>query len=326
MNNPIDIAVHRMMAQNPTNDDITTPPIESMDWWPSRADEAQKAVALRPRSRAISRRQVLVGVGLAAVAAVASVTIPRLAEPTYAATPPLLAFDPAITKRATMELLADLADAALGQPIPRGSGSYHYVRTRSWDLRTEMDVRMRPLGSEIRETERETWIADDGSGRLNIIGDDRLMSQVGGLHGPGGLTGDHLVDRPPGRLRAELDARNPSGTTSGWFALMSDLWKRQVVTPVVQSTLLGILSERRDVTIEGTTADRAGRRGLAISVVGGVEPATRVVLVLDEDSGALLDVEMIAIEQSELPVEAPATIAYTMWLHSGYSSSTAERP
>ncbi|MBC8093350.1 MAG: hypothetical protein H7Y15_15700 [Pseudonocardia sp.] len=152
------------------------------------------------------------------------------------------------------------------------------------------------------------------------------MSQVGGIHRPGGLTGGHLVDLPPGRLLAELNARNPNGTTAGWFRVMSDLWKGQVVTPAVQGTLLAIVSRREDLTIEGTTVDRAGRRGLAISVVGEVAPATRVVLVLDEGSGALLDLEKVAIERSDLPVRVPATVSYTMWLDSGYSSSTTERP
>lgn len=326
MNDPIDFALHRMNAQDPVDGEITTPPIESLAWWPERNSRASGAAALRSRSRAMSRRQVLVGVGFASVAAVATVSIPRLTEPSYAATPPLLNFDPAITQKAPMNLLADLAELALTQPIPRGSGKYHYVRTRSWNLRTEMDVRMRFLGSEITESERESWIADDGSGRLNIIGDDRLMSRVGGIHGPGGLTGDHLVERPPGRLRVRLEARNPSGTTAGWFTVMSDLWKRQVVTPTVQGALLAIVSGRQDLTIEGMTVDRAGRPGLAISVVGEMAPATRMVLVLDERSGALLDLEEIAIERSDLPVEVPATIGYTMWLDSGYSMSVSERP
>jgi hypothetical protein len=51
--------------------------------------------------------------------------------------------------------------------------------------------------------------------------------------------------------------------------------------------------------------------------------------IADLDSArqpALLDYEEIALNAGNLPIQAPSTIGYTLWLASGYTTTTTERP
>lgn len=287
--------------------------------------------AVTPPPRRITRRRLLVAAGIAAVAAGGSVVaVPRLTGSTaYAATPPLLHYTSTSSKGAATDILTDLAARARRQPPPPGSGPYHYVRTRGWYLHTELTTDMRVLRSGIEPSNREQWVAGDGSGRLNITRNGE-PSRLSGIYGPGKLLAGFITTGTVGELRARLADQHLGTGTAGWFTTVNDLWNGQVVPPELQSAVLSILAAQPGVTVRGTTTDRMGREGIAISADARSRhtgtPDMRYILVLDPRTGMLLDYEEVALTASDLPVQAPATIGYTQWLASGYTPTTTERP
>lgn len=54
----------------------------------------------------------------------------------------------------------------------------------------------------------------------------------------------------------------------------------------------------------------------------------KLVLILDESTGALVDYEEIALtpEAAEVPIPLPSTVNYTVWLDTAYVRSVGERP
>lgn len=269
------------------------------------------------RTRIRTRRRVLVAAALATVAAAGSVTvIPRLAGPAAdAATAPLLQYTPLPEKETATDMLTDLAARARSQPPLPGSGPYHYIHTRGWYLHSAQTTDGRILDSRIEASDREKWIASDGSGRLEEVrGGQR--TRWSGTFGPGGLT-----------PAAEVLQHSRTRTTADWFQAIRETWSLQAVPPEQQSELLNTLAAQPNLVLEGTVNDRAGRQGIAISTVTqGETPEMRYVLVLDPETGMLLDFEEVALTSDGLPIEAPATIGYTLWLASGYTATTTERP
>jgi hypothetical protein len=187
---------------------------------------------------------------------------------------------------------------------------------------------MRVLDARISESDREDWLLEDGSGRIEWIRDGQRNS-LSGLQPPGQhklpfITGGTVQD-----ARAALTGRY-HGPTARWFDAAREMWSRQVVTPQVQSALLSILVTQPDLIVEGMATDRAGRQGIAISMTarGPQEytPEMRYVLIIDPDTGMLVSAEEVALAAGKLPIHAPATIGYALFLQSGYTADTTHRP
>lgn len=346
-------ALERLAAQRFPSDEMLgpVPPIERLSWWPERSQPVSvttpttaatslatapspwrwpqwpAATGLRPSSPL--RRRTLLASGLAAGAFMTAVAVPYLMRgdsAAYAATPKMLSFTTTPEPGSAQEVLTGLAAHALSRPRAGGTGPYHYIHTRGWYLHTALGTDGRIRESGIRETDREQWVAEDGSGRLAVTHDGKQLRPPTGTYRPGGLTGHFLAGDSPEAVRAALVAQNPTGTAASWFITLSDLWKRQVVPPVLHGVLLDILATQPGVSITGTTVDRAGRRGIAVSTEDHRASAKRLVLVLSEDNGDLLDFEEIALEPGGLPIRAPATVGYTLWLTTGYTSTTEQHP
>ena len=323
MNTRVKTALDRMAAQQfPSVEAMRdAPPIERARWWRDRPADVTASPTTRVPLRSPVRRRLLLAGGLAAIVGAAVLVLPSLpGGVAYAATPPLLAYEPVAGKTAN-EVLAELAGRARGQLGPVGAGRFHYVHTRGWYLHTATDDTDRLLRSGIATVDREQWKAVDGSGRLKVS--DGTPEAPNATFPPGGLTKGFLADDA---TVADVQARLNQDTPSGIANAVSELWARQVVPPVLHSKLLTILASQPDLTLLGTTTDRAGRRGVAIGVERRQGIAERRVLVFAPDTGALLDSELIALEASELPVKVPATIAYTVWLGTGYTATTEQRP
>lgn len=274
-----------------------------------------------------ARRRVLLVAGVTiAAATLGSVTLyPGLAGQTaYAATAPMLRYTPLDAKEFPTNILTDLAARARSQPPVRGSGAYQYIRTQGWYLATDQSTDGRILGSRIEASDREFWVAADGSGRIEETRAGQ-PTRWSGVYTPGQLLARVTTSGSAESVQATLTRQNPGRTSAAWFEAVKDIWNTQAVSPELQSALLRILAARSDLKVDGTVTDRAGRPGIAVSTRGPTR-ATRYVLILDVETGMLLDYEEIALEAGDLPVEAPATIGYTLWLASGRVVTTSERP
>lgn len=280
--------------------------------------------------RVVGRRWLLIVSGAAAVAVAAAViTVPRVtAPPAHAATPPPLTYSAPNGHRSAADVLTELADRARRQPGPPGTGRYHYIRTRDWQLHTARTTDMQILGAQIEESRRQSWFGDDGSARIDELVDGK-PADTSGTYGPRWQDIPRLEGNED-NLRAELLRQGSGRTTGDWFDAAGQLWRQQVVTPQLQSALLRVLAQQPGITVAGTTTDRAGREGIAISTdieqTNPIVPEMQSVLVLDPDSGMLLDYEQIVLQSGSLPVHAPATIGYTVWLDSGYTPDTTTGP
>jgi hypothetical protein len=286
-----------------------------------RGNSVPAAAPVHGRRRAVSRRAVLVG-GLATAVAATSIAVPPLLGGTaaYAVTPEMLTYTP--VAQSARDLLGTLAARAREQPAAQANGHYHYMHQRGWYLGVAGDTEGRILSSGINEIIREQWIAPDGSGRLRR---DDGRSAVSDEHfGPGGLLAGFVRE---GGMPEVIRSSGSGGKDAvGVLRAVADLWGRQVLSPRQQADLLLILADQAGLSVLGETTDRAGRVGVAIGAEHREGAGERLVLVFAPSTGALLDVESIVLKDSDLPVKAPATIEYTVWLATGHTSSLQSRP
>lgn len=252
---------------------------------------------------------------------------PVVPQPGDAPTPPLLTFVALNEPASAAEILDGLAQRAQEQPDDRGSGRYEYVHTRGWYLSTKQMVDGTVLSSRIEPAERELWVAADGSGRIEETRNG-TETDFSSDFGPGELGAMTIEDASSVQELEERLLADHQGRTAGqWFVAIGDIWRQQSVSPQLQSALLSILAEQNGIDVLGTVEDRAGRPGIAVSTIAERRD-TQYVLILDADTGDVLDFETIALapHAAPAPVTPPATISYTLWLDSGRTDSTTERP
>lgn len=323
-------AVRRMAAQRfpaedmPTAGDLRGQALELL----ARHDPTSPPPDPVPaRPAGLSRRRLLLMAGTAAVAVAGSVAVyPALTRPTaYAATPPLLRYTALDVKETPTQALDGLAVLARKQPIPTGSGPFHYVHTRGWYLDTEQDTAGKVLASRVDVSDRQLWLAADGAGRIEETRGGRPLPNSG-RYGPGALLQIPVPAGPADSLRDRLLQQSPGRSTAGWFGTVKDIWNTRAVPPELQSALLQVLATRPGVHVDGAVTDRAGRPGIAVSTDSGGRPSMRNVLILGAKSGMLLGYEEIALTAGDFPVRAPATIGYTLWLSNGRTPSTDTTP
>jgi len=214
-------------------------------------------------------------------------------------------------------LLTVLAARAAAQPPPPGSGPYSYVRTRGWSVATARMTDGRLLDARTEETDRELWLAADGSGRIEETrGGQR--SRTSRVYGPGELSAE---PSPDATAPGEPEVTMPGSAIESVRQLQS-VWLTQAVRPELQARLLHHLAAHPGLNVEEVT-DRAGRAGIAVSAE---EAVGRTVLVLDTDTGMLLAAEEVAPRAGGVPVRAPVTMESTLWLRVGFTSDTDARP
>jgi hypothetical protein len=244
------------------------------------------------------------------------------AAPAYAATPANLHYSH--TAGGPDAALRQLAARTRNATPVRGAGRYHYVHTRGWYLHADADLHNRVQHSGIAAVDRQQWIAADGSGRLKVVSAGKQIMPTG-TYAAGGLAPSGIAaSASAAQIRKRHHVRP---TAASWIAEINEVWSDQVVPPGLQATLLRELASQPHLTLLGTTTDRAGRRGLAVSAtsVSG-KSRERSVLILDQRTGMLLDAETMALTAGSLPVKAPATTAYTVWLTQGFTNTTQRVP
>lgn len=220
-----------------------------------------------------------------------------------------------------MNTLVELASQAERQPYPPGSGSYSYVHTRGWYLATEQMTDGRALDSRVEETEREFWVAADGSGRIEETRDGR-PSPMSGVYEPGGLWPGPLATARADAL-AHVALRQ---SRSPLIEQIGAVWRTRTVPPELQAALLRSLAAEPGLRLEETT-DRAGRPGLAVSSDdrGSSGQGARHVIVLDPQTGMVLAAEEITLRGGG-PAHPPGVGSYTYWVRTGYAPDPDTRP
>lgn len=237
--------------------------------------------------------------------------------------PPLrfVSFDQPVT---TSDVVGDLAAAAAAAE-PLKDGAFEYIRLRSWGFYTAQTQDGDVFDAGITDITREDWRASDGSGLMITTQDGRTDTVTvpeqppnPGRSIPDGATVADI-------RQALVQSRGGSFTTDQWVDEYGEAWTGQILSPLQNAAYLEILKDRPDLDIVGETTDRAGRRGIALSASTS---ELRIVLILDADTGALLDVERIALtaDAVEVPIALPATISYTVFEDRGRSSAMGERP
>ncbi|SEM03897.1 hypothetical protein [Rhodococcus maanshanensis] len=254
----------------------------------------------------------------------AAVFPPVGANPGDAATAPMLHFVAYSSPVSSHELLLNLADRAEQQPPARGEGPYEYVTSRGWYLTTHQTTDGLVLRTEIAEINREQWRAEDGSGRVTDTENGVTQSwEVSPQEHP--WTRLDTGDESAPVLRDQLLDDGQGRTVQQWFGAFRDTWASQIASPELQSAYLSLLADQNDIEVLGAVNDRVGRPGIAVSTSTGDR---KLVLILDESTGALLDYEEIALipEAAEVPIPLPSTVNYTVWLDTARVGSVGERP
>ncbi|HEY2320114.1 MAG TPA: hypothetical protein VGH67_17535 [Solirubrobacteraceae bacterium] len=126
-------------------------------------------------------------------------------------------------------------------------------------------------------------------------------------------------------LAAMLDAgRRGGGWAPGWeLVALTGLTQTEPVPAATQSMLLRLLAGVPGLVNNGTTTDRSGRTGQAVSLVSDYsgEPITYT-LIFDSATGDLLESDdTLAGSPHHLHVPAGAVIAYTTFISSRYTAA-----
>jgi hypothetical protein len=226
-----------------------------------------------------------------------------------------------------MNVLVDLAARAEGQPPPPGSGRYSYIHTTGRHLATDQTTDGRILDARFENSDREFWLAEDGSGRIEETLDGR-PSRMSGIYGPGELHPGPLATVAAGADPVPYLRQSRALGPVGWITDIKDLWLLSTVPPALQARLLRHLATHPGLRLEETT-DRAGRPGLAVSAddqATGREWRGRHVLVLDPETGMLLAAEQRTLQRGKLPSRMPDPDSYTSWVRAGYAPDSNTRP
>lgn len=247
--------------------------------------------------RQISRRSLVNAVIFVALAAefvwLAGHVVFDWGSKTYPPTPAQLAFvPPAPPSGADVLLRLSAVAADRSSPPWPASAPYAYVKVRSWRLRAR-GAPAKVVGSSVA-----SW---------------RTRSQLPALSGS----------------RAAAVQLVAAGSRSGdwapgWeFADLAGLARSQPIPGADEAVLLRQLATIPDIVNDGTTTDRAGRAGDAVSLDSSYsgEPITYT-LIFNPATGALLESdETLAGPPHRLNALKGSVVAFTTILSSGYVQS-----
>lgn len=225
--------------------------------------------------------------------------------------------------------LQRLAVRAAQQSPQAGEGPFAYVHTRGVHRSTTVMVTgregpLRKLDERSERSEREIWIASDGSGRVE---DTRAgqRTDVSGVFGPGEWHPVVSVSTDPDELEREIAPRCNAGTYS-WFKSVTEVWSERVVEPQLQSALLQVLARRPDIEWLDVFSDALGRSGVAIATNLPGSRQGRYMLIFDPDTGMLLSQETEEDSTTQTTSAEDAVRQYTAFVTSGYVSTIDARP
>ncbi len=216
----------------------------------------------------------------------------------YPPTPPALVFQSPVPPSGADVLLRLSAEAASQSSPPWPAGTpYAYVQVRSWSLHTH-NAQSRVVASTSAAWHSREEVSALSASRPVLA---RLLA-------PGSRGG---------------------GWAPGWeFVDLGRLTQSRPVPGAAQAILLRILSGIPGVVNQGTTTDRAGRTGAAVSLDSSYsgEPITYM-LIFDPATGALLESdETLSDRPHHLDAVKGSVVAFTTFLRSGYVTSRSATP
>ncbi|WBB78533.1 hypothetical protein O7606_20230 [Micromonospora sp. WMMD882] len=280
--------------------------------------------AQTPHRRTGKPRRPLLGVALAAVtialtAAIAHPYLPGGHRP--GAEPAVIPAGPGKVPPAagvTAPCLAELADmlttaadasrsanATLARPA-----TYARTHTRAWAAQDTLI----PSGTSSRTivtTETWQWRAADGSGRTvsttpGSAGHTVTDHPAGGIPAP--LPEPTPTD--PHTLTTHLAAVQPPGMGPQWIIrAVADVHLTQHPAPATRIALLRLLATADAVVCHGTTADRAGRPGIAVAVA---HQRARDTLIIDRAGWVLAHESTDLGPPPGMDKNAPRLRSYTL--------------
>jgi hypothetical protein len=233
------------------------------------------------------------------------------------ATPPGLTLTPQAPPSGRSVLLS-LAATAARQPAPTVR-RYGYVSAQTWVWTRQ---RQTPRPAYPRYEVVTTWQDAQGTGRVRT-----LERTADGFH-------HDAPSSPP-----QIPARDPAASVAGLaaqlgphsrlpvvlqFSQLGALASRRPIAPAQEAKLLARLARDPGVIDVGTTSDRTGRPGVAVSVSGDSQHTT---LVFDQTSGRLLEADDTLLDATpKIDVPAGGLLSYRVILGSGWVSRVGQTP
>jgi hypothetical protein len=308
------------------------------------------------RARHVPRKRWVAGVGVPAVAAglIAGLIVygPGSVPSAAAATPPMLIYHQTGAPALTPLLSALAAKSRTLPPLRVSPGEYLYQETESWDL--SVSVSNHVASSQVIPVLKQVWSTSSGGPRrdierqakpvspspltaaeeaatrnavtygaatnvpvdpsapmtsthdlpLNPMALFRKLATVGGGHGAQ-VSSQIDVGRALNNLMIYLEYSPPSPS------LLSSTYHMLALIPGVSDA--------------GRVTDRAGRHGIAIAVpVGGSGYEHSYRLIVDPNSGRLLDFEDIQIDPSGVNIPTPFVFHYVVFVRSALASDLSK--
>lgn len=325
------LAFHAMSHAEPSADTGRRPRLR-----PGGARPSARPRANNRRRRLSKFQNTAVAAALLAAFAVIIVHPFSSSSIALAVTPEPLAYHtPTVGARSGRQELLSLAVAAARQPAaPAEHARYAYAKTRGWYLDSRIGGRL--TTSAVVPSTTESWLAPNGSGRVHRLSKEPDGSRyIDNFRPKGGLPILRLSTDEAVLARQLANGHPLTDGPVEQFVALTDLAERQPIPARVESVILrllarapGLINSGSGLINSGSVIDRAGRRGVAVSIDSAYTGlSTRYTWIFDPATGKLLGAETALIgKPGKLNVRSGSVIAYTTILTSGWAASISSRP
>lgn len=280
----------------------------------------------QPRRRSHRIQNLVVFAALLAVSVLVIVRSAGLGSaPAVAATPrPLHYMAPGPGAPSGRATILQLAKAAAHHPAPptASGGAYAYVKTVGWYL--DSAIGGGTITSRVVPQLSQSWLRPNGSGRVVHVTDGRV-DDFEVRSGPPLF----VLSSNPTVLARQLAVGHPaSNGPAEKFVAFTDTARQQPIPPPAEAAILRLLARIPGLINNGTVIDRAGRRGIAISLDSAYSGApTRYTLIFNPYTGQLLGEDDTVIRTAPaLHLRPGSVISYFMITKTGYVSNTTSTP
>ena len=276
----------------------------------------------------VRRRTILAGATACAVAAIFAIGVPLVgldAPPANGYGPQPLPFTPLAKSlsQVVTEARADLRNDSTGVDTPiRESTSNGWFAEISGNVTDDALTAVRPQNRHL------VW-DEDLSGRETVTAGTPYLPDGTPIVDPTPAPGTVLVDTTydigefaspygttpaadPDSLAAPL--AGPDGGAAETMNGMASLLNTWTIPNSVHAALLDILANHSNVTVEGSTTDRAGRAAIGLRATSTLTPWFDVIALISADTGRIIGVEEIYTGlDDQLAIPPGTTTSYTLW-------------
>ncbi len=235
------------------------------------------------------------------------------------AQPPAALSAPIPAREHLRPLIRDLGAAACDTQ----KGRYAHTQTRQWATNVSASGGTTTLDVQVWQYQR--WRGPDSSGRaITITQPTEGQARTDETYRPGQTPVEALrLATDPGLLAAQLSHIQP--TEEGpQFYLRAWAEVNAWYSPdrAQRAAALAVFRDTDGIDFNGTTHDRTGRPGIALSVTSD-NGGTRDLLILDPRTGELLAYEMTALrDPGRLGITEPTVLDYHLFLAHTHTATT----